>query len=280
MAKIALLGTGLSGSAMAERRLRAGDEVTVWNRTVEKARALEPLGARVAASIPEAVDGAERVHVIVSDDAAVDAVIDQVPSGRLVIDHSTVSPKGTVARFARCDARGLELLHAPIFMSPQGARDGAGMMLVSGPEARFRRVEAALAAMTAAVWWLGERVDQAAAFKLFGNAMILTIVGGLSDVYRMARASGIDPEDAHALFSRFKAAATIDVRGARMARGDFAPSFETAMARKDLRLMRELAPDLAVIPALEALLDRAIAAGHAHDDVGAVAADAVRRGRA
>lgn len=278
MAKIALLGTGLIGSAMAERRLRAGDDVTVWNRTIEKARALEPLGARVATSVAEAVLSVERVHVIVSDDAAVDAVVDAIPEGHLVIDHSTVSPRRTVARAARAATRGLAFLHAPIFMSPQAARDGAGIMLASGPEALFRRVEPALCAMTGTVWWLGERVDQAAAFKLFGNAMILAIVGGLSDVYRMARDLGIDPEEAHGLFARFKPATTIDVRGGKMARGDFTPSFETTMARKDLRLMREVSPDLAVIPALEALLDRAIAEGRGRDDVGAVAADAVRRG--
>jgi 3-hydroxyisobutyrate dehydrogenase-like beta-hydroxyacid dehydrogenase len=277
MANVAFLGTGLIGSAMVERACRRGDAVTVWNRTSAKARALETFGARVAASIAEAVRDTERVHVVVSDDAAVDAVVDALPDrlSAVVVDHSTVSPQGTVGRFERAAARGLELLHAPIFMSPQAARDGAGVMLCSGPEARFRRVESALAGMTGTLRWLGERVDEAAAFKLFGNAMILTIVGGLADVYRMARELGIDPVHAHGLFSIFKPTMAIDVRGAKMARGDFTPSFETTMARKDLRLMTEITADLAVLPAVAALVDRAIAAGHGSDDVGAVAAVAL-----
>jgi len=267
MAKIALLGTGLIGAAMAEGMVRRGDDVTVWNRTRSKAEAIA--GARVADTIEDAVALAERVHIVVSDDAAVDAILDHVRTSAVVIDHSTVSPAGTIQRFARA----LSFLHAPIFMSPAAARESQGIILCSGPRPVFERVEPALAAMTGTLKYLGERPDLAAANKLFGNAMILTICAGLSDVFRMARALHIDPVEAHALFSTFKPGMTIDVRGANMARGDFSPSFETAMARKDVQLMEELAGELFVIPAVAKLLDRAIAAGHAHDDVGALTFD-------
>jgi len=103
--------------------------------------------------------------------------------------------------------------------------------------------------------------------------MILTICAGLSDVYRMARTLGIDPTEAHALFSTFNPAAAITVRGAKMAQGEFSPSFETTMARKDVRLMTEVGADLFVLPAVAALLDRAIAAGHGSDDCGSIAFD-------
>lgn len=276
MAKVALLGTGLIGFAMVEGMLRRGDEVTVWNRTTSKAAPLAERGAKVAASVAEAVTGAERVHIVVSDDAAVDGILAAMPAlppETLVIDHSTVSPAGTRARFSACDANELTFLHAPIFMSPQAARDSAGIMLCAGPKARFDRAERALAAMTGTLKWVGERVDQAAALKLFGNAMILTICAGLSDVYRMARALGIEPLEAHALFSTFNPAMAINVRGAKMAQGDFTPSFETTMARKDVRLMTEVGGELFVLPAVAELLDRAIAAGHGSDDCGSIAFD-------
>lgn len=276
MAKIALLGTGLIGSAMVEGMLRRGDDVTVWNRTASKAAALGERGARVATTVAEAVALVERVHVVVSDDAAVDAILGAMPAlpeGTLIIDHSTVSPAGTRARFAACDAKKLAFLHAPIFMSPQAARDAAGIILCAGPKARFDRAAPALAAMTGTLKWVGERVDQAAALKLFGNAMILTICAGLSDVYRMARALGIEPTEAHALFSTFNPAMTINARGAKMAQGDFSPSFETTMARKDVRLMTEVGAELFVLPAVAELLDRAIAAGHGKDDCGSIAFD-------
>src|SRR5262249_15567295 len=140
------------------------------------------------------------------------------------------------------------------------------------------RVQPALAAMTRTVWWVGERGDLAAAYKLFGNAMILTITGGLADVFQMASALGIDPQEAHTLFERFKPGMTIDVRGARMSKGDFDPSFAMTMARKDLRLMLETAhgQPLAVLPGLAERMDGLIARGLGDRDLGALAADAVR----
>jgi 3-hydroxyisobutyrate dehydrogenase len=277
MAKVALLGTGWIGAAMAEGMLRRGDTVAVWNRTASRAAPLAALGAEVHRAPAEAVRGAERVHVVVSDDEAVDDVLRQLPAlpeSTLVVDHSTVSPAGVKARFATAPGA---FLHAPIFMSPQAARASTGIMLCAGPRARFERAAPALSAMTGTLRWVGERVDQAAALKLFGNAMILTICAGLSDVYRMARALGIEPTEAHALFSTFNPAMAIEVRGAKMAQGDFSPSFETTMARKDVRLMTEACDALHVLPAVAALLDRAIAAGHGPDDCGSIAFDVFER---
>src|SRR4051812_33378848 len=110
MAKIAHLGTGLLGAAMIEASVARGDEVVVWNRTAARAEALvarlreqKREGARAAASPAAAVKGAERVHVTLSDDAAVDALLPQiVPAlapGAVIVDHTTTSPKGTRARY-------------------------------------------------------------------------------------------------------------------------------------------------------------------------------------
>jgi len=276
MAKIAFLGTGLIGTGMVEAALSRGEQVTVWNRSAAKAQALAARGATVAGSPTEAVAGAQRVHVVLSDDAAVDATLEsaRLARGALVVDHTTTAPVPTAARAARLGAAGIEFLHCPIFMAPQNARDATGLMLAAGPRERFERVQPALAKMTGDVWWLSERPDFAAAYKLFGNAMILGIVGGLADVFAMGASLGISAPEAHALFARFKPAFTIDVRGARMARGEFSPaSFTMAMARKDIRLMLETAGDrpLAILPALAEAMDRAIAAGLADLDVGALA---------
>jgi len=278
MARVAFLGTGMMGSGMIEAMLRRGELVTAWNRTRERARPLEKLGARVASTAAEAVKGAERVHLCLSDDAAVDAILGEVrpalPTDALVIDHTTVSPKGTVARFRACELKGLAFLHAPVFMSPQACREAKGVMLSSGPGAVFTRAEPALRAMTGDLWYLGERVDLAAAYKLFGNAMILAIVGGLADVFQLAAQLGVRAVDAHSLFSRFKPGGVIDYRGKSMAEGHFEAAFEMVMARKDLRLMIEAAggEPLTLLPALAARLDQAIAEGHGREDVGAIAA--------
>jgi len=282
MAKLAFLGTGLIGGAMAEAAAKRGDEVTVWNRSPAKARALEAFGAKVATTPEDAARGAARVHVVLTDDAAVDAVLDacgaSLDGGAVVVDHTTASPAGTVLRAKRLAERGVAFLHAPIFMSPKMAREGGGMMLASGPRAVFERAEAGLAAMTGSVKYLGERPDLAAANKLFGNAMILAVTAGLADVFAMAASLGIAAEDARSLFATFNPANTINYRGLAMAQGDYTPSFELTMARKDARLMIETADTahrLHFLPAIAARMDALLAQGHGQDDLGILAVDAV-----
>jgi 2-hydroxy-3-oxopropionate reductase len=155
-------------------------------------------------------------------------------------------------------------------MSPAMCRAAGGIMLVSGEPTRVARALPALEPMTGKVLALGPRPDLAACTKLFGNAMIFAIVGGLADVLAMARAEGVPGRDALALFEHFKPAGQIELRGQRMVAEDLAPSFALAMARKDLGLMLELlertgeAP--AVLGALAARFDARVAEGHgAHD---------------
>lgn len=281
MATVAFLGTGLLGSGMVEGMLRRGDAVTVWNRTEAKSRALEAAGAKVAATPGDAVAGAERVHMTLPDDAVVDqmlaAVVPRLRQDALVADHSTTSPRGTSARVTKLRDAGVKFVHAPVFMSPQMAKDAVGMMLVSGPQPVFDAVRGALAKMTGDVWYLGERGDLAAAYKIFGNSMLFVIAAGVSDVFSMARGLGIAPADALAVFSKFQPGGLIKSRGEKMARGDFSATFELTMARKDVRLMIEAADaqPMVVLPAIAEAMDRAIANGHGQDDLGAIAAEVV-----
>ena len=276
MSQIGFLGTGLLGSGMVENLLRRGHQVTVWNRTESKARALAALGAAVASSPEQAVAGAERVHMALSDDDAVDAMLDRIASSvgpAVVIDHTTTSPAGTKERLPRAASRGISFIHAPVFMSPQMCRDATGLMLVSGPQSIVESVRPALEQMTGEVWYFGERGDLAAAYKIFGNSMIFAITAGLADVLAMARNVGIAPADAAALFSKFRIGGIIPMRAEKMAQGDLSATFELTMARKDIRLMIEAAGSepLAVLPGIAARMDEAIAAGHGKDDMGAIA---------
>ena len=278
MARIALLGTGLLGSGMVQHFLRSGTAVTVWNRTADKARALEAFGAAAAASPEAAVAAAERVHLVLPDDAVVDTIVDRIaPSlapGAVVVDHSTTLPEATKVRAERLRANGVRYVHAPVFMSPQMATDGVGLMLVSAAAADFAAVRPALEEMTGEVWYLGERPDLAAAYKLFGNCMLFAITGGLADVIAMAQANGIDPAEALSVFSKFQAGNIIQGRGPRMARGDVTPaSFAVGMARKDVRLMTEAAKGrpLVALPGVAKRMDEVIAAGGGEHDLAALA---------
>ena len=283
MATIAFLGTGLLGAAFAEAAAKRGDSVTVWNRSAHKARALTPFGIAVAATPAEAVRGASRVHLVLKDDAVVDAVIAAARAGlaadAVLIDHSTTLPALTAKRAAALDGAGLKYLHCPVFMTPLAARNAKGSMLAAGPAAVFESVKAELAAMTGRLEYQGERADLAAANKLFGNALIISLSAAMADVLTLAQASGVDGQDAIRLIGLLDLNAMVAMRGANMARGDFTPSFELAMARKDVRLMLETAGDrpLALLPGIAARMDQLLAAGHGAADASVIAIDAVAR---
>ncbi len=283
MAKIAFLGTGLLGSAFAEAAAKRGDEVSVWNRSADKAQALAQFGIAVAASPAAAVRDAARVHLVLKDDAVVDAVIAVAQAGlaadAVLVDHSTTLPALTAERAQRLAAAGVKYLHCPVFMTPLAARNAKGSMLVSGPRAVFDTVAADLAAMTGRLEYQGERSDLAAAKKLFGNALILSLSAVMADMLTLAQATGVDGQEAIDVAALFDLNGIAAMRGGAMAQGKFAPSFELAMARKDLGLMLQTAGarPLAVLPGMAARMDQLIAAGHGADDVTVLARDALAR---
>ena len=274
---IAILGTGLLGSGFARALRRKGETVNVWNRTAARARLLESDGAHAFEDAAAAVRGAERVHIIVSDDAAVDAVLAaaKLAPGALVIDHSTTSTAGARTRTARTD---ITYVHAPVFMGPSNAAESTGLMLISGDRARIERVRPMLAPMTGKLVELGDRIDAAAAFKLMGNTFLMAFTIGIADMLGLAKALGVAPADAATLFDHFNPGATIGARMKRMIDADFSkPSWELAMARKDARLVQgevdEAGIALVLLPAIAARMDAAIAAGHGAEDWTVIAKD-------
>jgi 3-hydroxyisobutyrate dehydrogenase len=283
MAHIAFLGTGLLGSAFAEAAAKRGDTVTAWNRSMDKVHALAQFGVKAASTPAEAVRGASRVHLVLKDDAVVEEVISAARPGlsadAILIDHSTTLPTLTADRAERFHAAGLKYLHCPVFMGPQAARDAQGSMMAAGSKALFESVESDLAKMTGRLAYMGERPDLAAANKLIGNAMIIGLVAVIADILTLAQASGVDGEDAIKLVGLFDVKGMMANRGLNMAKGNFTPSFELAMARKDVRLMLETAGDrpMAALPAIAARMDQLIAAGYGAKDASVLGIDAVPR---
>jgi 3-hydroxyisobutyrate dehydrogenase len=281
---IAFLGMGLLGSNFVRALRRRGEAVRVWNRTAARARALEDTGAVAFDDPAEAARGASRVHLTLSDDAAVDETLERarpgLAAGTLLFDHTTTSASGVAPRIQRWAERGVVYQHAPVFMGPQNAHDGTGLMLLSGEAAQLERVRPLLAPMTGKLVELGPRPDAAAAFKLLGNLHLMFLTAGLADMLALAKALDVAPTEATSLFDHFNPSASIGVRAKRMTDGAFgAPSWELAMARKDARLMLEEAGRrdvaLAVLPAIAARMDALIAEGHGADDWTVMAKDAI-----
>lgn len=282
---IAFYGMGLLGSNFVRALRKRGEAVQVWNRTHAKASALAEVGAVACAEPADAARGATRLHLTLTDDAAVDDVLERAwpgfAPGVVIVDHSTTSADGARARVARWRERGVTFVHAPVFMGPGNARDATGIMLVSGDRAAVDPLRAPLAAMTGKLVDLGERVDAAAAFKLLGNLFLMCMTTGLAEMLGLAKALGVGPADAASLFEHFNPGTSIPARIKRMVDGSFAePSWELAMARKDARLMLEAAAaaglTLPILPAIAARMDAVIADGHGAADWTVLAADFVR----
>ena len=274
MTPIAFLGTGLLGGAFAEAAAKRGKQVVVWNRTLDKALALEQFGIRVAANPADAVRDAESVHLVLKDDAVVESVVEQLRPGlghdAIILDHTTTQPALTAERSTRLNADGVNYLHCPVFIGPAAARAGKGTILSAGVKRLFEARRDELASMCSRVEFVGERPDLAAVYKLCGNAFIIGISALVADVFAIASGAGVAPTDAMRILELFDPAAIIAGRGRSMAAGDFTPSFELAMARKDVRLMMETAGSLplAALPALAERMDSLIAEGHGADDLG------------
>ncbi|MBV8758317.1 MAG: NAD(P)-dependent oxidoreductase [Deltaproteobacteria bacterium] len=279
---IAILGTGLLGSGFARALRKKGETVHVWNRTFARAQALEAEGCRAFADAAEAVRGAERVHVIVSDDHAVDATLAaaRLESGARVYDHTTTSVEGARRRAAEWRAKGVRYLHAPVFMGPQNAAEGTGLMLVSGDRAIVDEAAPVLKGMTGKLVDFGGEEGRASAMKLLGNLFLMALAAGFADMIALGKAMGVSPEEVGTLFEHFNPGASVATRYKRMIEGDYDhPSWDLAMARKDARLMEGEArgAPLMVLPGVAAAMDAMIARGHGEQDWTVIAKDLLGR---
>src|SRR5450432_941434 len=148
---IAFLGTGLLGANFTRALIKKGEKLQVWNRTVEKAKALETYGAKAFGNVVDAVRGASRIHLTLSDDQSVDEVLEMASAGFeknvIIIDHTTTSAAGAAKRSAYWKAKGFSYIHAPVFMGPPNALDGTGVMLVSGDQQIINLLEPELSKM-------------------------------------------------------------------------------------------------------------------------------------
>lgn len=279
---VAFLGMGMLGSNFVKAMLRGGQDVKVWNRTPSKAAALESLGAKAVDDVAEAVKGAARIHLTLSDDAAVDETLEKARAGFspdvVIIDHTTTSASGAARRSQYWKEQGFPYLHAPVFMGPQNAHDSTGYMLVSGDPELIGKMEPVLSAMTGKLLNFGTDPARAAGIKLMGNSFLMFLTAGLSDTLALAKAMDIPTSDLAALFDEWNPGAHVPGRLKRMLAADYDnPSWELVMARKDARLMMEEADTagkhLATLPAIAAEMDRWIGQGQAHKDWTVIAKD-------
>jgi 3-hydroxyisobutyrate dehydrogenase len=172
---VALMGLGTMGKGMAISLLKAGFPLTVYNRTIMKARTLAALGARIASSPAEAAAGARVIIAMVSDDNASREIwlgssgaLNAASKSAILIESSTVTP-GWIAELAQhSSARELDLLDAPVTGSKLQAEQGQLTFLVGGSEHALAKASPALRAMSKEIVHLGP-VTSGARMKLVNN---------------------------------------------------------------------------------------------------------------
>jgi 3-hydroxyisobutyrate dehydrogenase len=280
--RVAFLGLGTMGAAMAANLARAGFQVSAWNRTPGRAPELAKLGVETAANPAAAAADAEIVVICVSNTPDVEAilfgqdgVVGGARAGTLIIDCSTIAPSGSWDFAARLKEHGLSLVDAPVSGGSEGARNATLTIFVGGEEADFERARPVLEALGRTITHVGP-IGAGQAVKAVNQVILAGTYLGVAEGIVLAIKAGLDVEQVvEALGGGAAQSWVLANRSGRMIDNDYPLGFKVALHRKDLGIALELANQLgAVLPvsALAAQLETGlIAGGHAEEDMSALA---------
>ncbi len=243
--KIAFVGLGNMGTPMARSLLRAGHDVTVWNRTTGKADLLKSDGAKVAHSIAEAAKDAELAITMLADDYAVESsvlhsntIIDNLHEGATHISMSTISVALSRRLAEEHAKRGLKYMAALVFGRPDAAASGKLFIAAAGDKEVVEHCRPVLEALGQKMFVLGDKPEMANVVKLSGNFLIASVIESLGEAIALARKYGIDPHAyvdflTNSLFS----APVYKTYGGLIADERYTPpGFKMRLGLKDVRL--------------------------------------------
>ncbi|MFG1420119.1 NAD(P)-dependent oxidoreductase [Roseixanthobacter liquoris] len=286
--KVGFIGLGRMGEAMAANLLKAGHEVSVYNRSPAKADALVAAGAVRAASIAEACRG-EAVLTMLADDAAVESVVlgagairESLPKGALHVSHSTISA-ALSERLAKAHAQaGQAYVAAPVFGRPDVAAAGKLFVVAGGAPDDVARCAPLFEAMGQRTFALSEKPEAANVVKLSGNFLIASVIEALGEAMALVGKAGIDKSEyLDLLTSTLFGAPVYRTYGALIAEERFSPAgFAAPLGLKDVSLALAAGEALRVpLPLASLLRDRflaLLAQGGADLDWSAVSSLALR----
>lgn len=261
MKRIAYLGLGIMGRGMASNLVKAGFDVTVWNRTKERCRPLVEQGARQADTPAEAVMDAEVILYCLSHDAAVeqvvfgeDGIMDGISEGQVAVDMSTVHPDTSVEENRNYVQNGLDFLDAPVFGSKRQAAEGRLWIVVGGRKEVFERVRPVFEPLSESVHYMGE-TGKGASMKLVGNLIIACQLEALSESLVLASKIGLDLDLVLDVISRTDFQSPIlTSAGGHMVERDFTTQYALKHMYKDANLIVKLAEELcSPMPAMAAI---------------------------
>ena len=288
--KIGFVGLGGMGSKMAELLLCAGHELTVYNRSRERAEPFAARGARIAASALEAARAGELVISMLADDHAVEAVafgaagiIAGLARGAVHVSSSTISVALSERLATAHTEAGQGYVAAPVFGRPEAAAAKQLWLLAAGAEADIEKALPALTALGRGITRLGDKASAANVVKLSGNFLIATMLEALGEAFAFTRKAGVSPDAFLDVFTNVFARSPIFENYAKMiAKEAYHPAgFQMPLGLKDVRLALAAGEQLEVpLPIASLLRDHfltAIAQGKGELDWSAIAKLAAER---
>lgn len=263
--KLGFIGIGQMGAGMAANLVKAGHEVTVYNRTAAKAEPLAALGARIATNVGDVCDG-EVVITMVANDAALEEVVlsergvlSRLQPGAIHISMSTISvalAEGLTEAHARV---GQTFVSAPVFGRPDVAAAGKLFIIASGASEAMKRVEALLGAMGQSTLHISEQPRDANLVKIGGNFMIVSMTQAFGEAIALMRKAGIAPQAfVEAMTTTIFNVPIYKNYGGIIASERFSPpGFAAVLGHKDIGLALDAADELRVpMPLAHLLRDR------------------------
>jgi 3-hydroxyisobutyrate dehydrogenase-like beta-hydroxyacid dehydrogenase len=278
---ISYLGLGTMGSGMASNLLKAGYELTVWNRSADKCETFARKGARVANSPADAARDVDLVMYMLSNDQAVEDVVfgakgilGEIKEGQIAMDMSTVLPAMSLREQEAYTKHSVDFLDAPVFGSKQESADAKLWIMVAGNKAIFEKVKPVLEHLGQTVHYFGKN-GNAAAMKLVGNLIVALEMEALAEGLVLAQKAGLD------LNSVMEVVKVADFRspllvgnGKNILKRDFSTSFALKLMLKDAGLIEKFAGNLqSPIPALRVVeknLESAVSLGFGKENASAV----------
>lgn len=275
--RIGFIGLGNMGTPIAKNLVRAGFDVMVYNRTASKTTSFQSTDAKIAGSLEEIAKHADVVITMLSDDAAVTAVCNEIiPAlrwGTIHVAMSTVAQSTTDTLKQLHTTYGVQCVTAPVMGRPPAAEARTLNMLVSGDESAKQKVKPILDAVGQRIFDFGNVAGTSNTVKLMLNFMIFTNVELLSEVMLFAEKLNVDKKQLMETINNTQLASpALKIYGELLTNnGDVPNGFATKLANKDLRLAQETAAKQNLkLPLAELMrihFEEAIAAGDGSKDV-------------
>jgi 3-hydroxyisobutyrate dehydrogenase-like beta-hydroxyacid dehydrogenase len=279
--KIAYLGLGTMGSGMASNLLKAGYQVTVWDRTSAKCEPFARKGARVGQTPADAVRDADLVMYSLSDDAAVEKVVmgpqgilSAITAGQIAVDMSTVLPATSLREQEAYAKRGVDFVDAPVFGSKNESANAKLWVLAAGKKDVFEKVKPILEKLGQSVHYLGKN-GNATAMKLVGNLIVALELEALAEGLILAGKAGLDLKTVMEVVKVADFGSPLLVgNGENILKRDFSAYFALQLMLKDANLIQQFSESLSspvpVLRVVQKNLADAVALGFGKENASAV----------